>query len=136
MSQPVKLSDALVLDARIISELAERSIAGQIEYWARLGKAIEPLLSGERTLALRKSGEAKLLSTLIAEIESSEGQRRVADYLVTQPFPHYEPADGKPGYLVRIESNGTRTTGKFVNREFQPLVNMKAPARRKTTKKP
>jgi hypothetical protein len=134
MSQPVKLSDALVLDARIISELAERSIAGQIEYWARLGKAVEPLLSGERTLALRKSGETKLLSTLIAEIESSEGQRRVADYLAEQPYPHYEPAEGKPGYLVRIESNGTLTTGKFVNREFMPLAKEKIPAGRKVKK--
>jgi hypothetical protein len=126
MSQPVKLSDSLVLDARIISELAERSIAGQIEYWARLGKAVEPLLSGERSLALRKSGEAKLLSTLIADVDLTEGQQRVADYLATQPFPHYEPAEDKPGYLVRIESNGTRTVGKFVNREFTPLVKEKA----------
>jgi hypothetical protein len=134
MSQPVKLSDALVLDARIISELAERSIAGQIEYWARLGKAVEPLLSGERSLALQKSGAAKLLSTLIAEVESSEGQCRVADYLAEQPFPHYEAADNKPGYLVRIEANGTRTVGRFVNREFVPLVKEKVSAGRKTRK--
>lgn len=34
----------MVLDARLCSELTERSIAGQIEFWAALGKAIEPLL--------------------------------------------------------------------------------------------
>ena len=44
MSQPVKVSDSLVLDARLTGEVAERSIAGQIEFWARLGRAIEPLL--------------------------------------------------------------------------------------------
>ncbi len=33
MSQPVKLSDALVLDARITGKLVERSIAGQVEFW-------------------------------------------------------------------------------------------------------
>ncbi len=37
MSQPVKLTDALVLDARIAGEVVERSIAGQVEFWARLG---------------------------------------------------------------------------------------------------
>ena len=37
MGQPVKLSDALVLDARIAAEAQERSIAGQIEFWAKLG---------------------------------------------------------------------------------------------------
>ena len=44
MSQPVKLSDALVLDARLAGQALERSIAGQVEFWARLGRAIEPLL--------------------------------------------------------------------------------------------
>jgi hypothetical protein len=32
MSQPVKLSDQLVLDARLTGDVAERSIAGQIEF--------------------------------------------------------------------------------------------------------
>jgi hypothetical protein len=38
MSQPVKVSEALLLDARLAGEAPERSIAGQIEYWARLGR--------------------------------------------------------------------------------------------------
>ena len=46
MSQPVKLSDVLVLDARLTGQIGERSITGQIEYWANLGRAIEPLLRG------------------------------------------------------------------------------------------
>ncbi len=50
MSQPVKLSDGLVLDARLTGEIAERSIAGQIEFWANLGRAIEPLLKGDQAL--------------------------------------------------------------------------------------
>ena len=33
MSQPVKISDELILDARLTAEIAERSIAGQIEIW-------------------------------------------------------------------------------------------------------
>jgi hypothetical protein len=44
MSQPVKISDELIGNARRIAEIAERSIAGQIEFWAQLGRAIEPLL--------------------------------------------------------------------------------------------
>ena len=32
MGQPVKLSDKLVLDARIVGETTERSIAGQVEF--------------------------------------------------------------------------------------------------------
>jgi hypothetical protein len=128
MSQPVKLSDALVLDARITAQLAERSIAGQIEFWARLGRAVEPLLSGERSLALRKSGDAQPLSEALATVDSPAGRKRVADFLATQPFPHYEPARDRPGYLVRIEESGKRTIGRFVDREFQPLDQRKRTA--------
>jgi hypothetical protein len=121
MGQPVKLSDALVLDARLTGELTERSMAGQIEFWACLGRAIEPLLEGDKTLALRRSGDIRRLSELLSSVDSPEGQRRVVDYLTEQPFPHYEPLAGRPGLLVRIEEDGTRTVGRFVNRQFEPV---------------
>jgi hypothetical protein len=105
MSQPVKISDALVLDARLTGEVAERSIAGQIEFWA---------------LALRRSGDFKPLSECLQSVDSPEGRQRVFEHLKTRPYPHYEPA-ATPGLLVRIESNGKRTTGRFVNRKFQAV---------------
>ncbi len=121
MSQPVKLSDELVLDARLTAELAERSIAGQIEYWAQLGRAIEPLLEGSRALALRRAGRAVPLSECLSSIDSPEGRRRVVEYLESRPFPHYEPAPGGTGLLIRVAEDGTRTVGRFVGREFQAV---------------
>lgn len=124
MSQPVKVSDTLILDARLTAEIAERSIAGQIEFWARLGRAIEPLLRGDKAMALRRSGDSQPLSDLLQSVDSPAGHQRVADHLKTQPYPHYEPADS-PGLLVRIDADGRRTTGRFVNREFQPVKKAK-----------
>lgn len=124
MSQPVKISDALVLDARLTGEAAERSIAGQIEFWARLGRAIEPLLRGDQALALRRAGEARPLSDCLRDVDSPEGRRRVAEHLKTRLFPHYEPTES-PGVLVRIEENGRRTPGRFVNRHFEPIAKAK-----------
>ncbi len=121
MSQPVKLSDELVLDARLTAEVAERSIAGQIEFWAGLGRAIEPLLRGDQVLALRRSGDARPLSECLESVDTEDGRSRVADYLKSQPFPHYEPAPDAPGMLVRIEEDGTRTVGRFVNRQFEAV---------------
>jgi hypothetical protein len=120
MSQPVKLSDALVLEARLTSEVAQRSIAGQIEYWAQLGRAVEPLIDGATALALRRADAARPLSELLLSVDSPAGRRRVAEHLGRRPFPHYEPAPGRPGFLVRIQADGTRTLGRFVNREFRP----------------
>jgi ParD-like antitoxin of type II bacterial toxin-antitoxin system len=121
MSQPVKLSDSLVLDARLTAEIAQRSIAGQIEFWAGLGRAVEGLLRGREVLALRKADAARPLSECFETVDSPEGRQRVAEYLRTRPFPHYEAASEHPGFLLRIDSDGTRTVGRFVNRRFEPM---------------
>jgi hypothetical protein len=120
MSQPVKLSDEIVLDARLTAEVMQRSIAGQIEFWAQLGRAIEPLLEGARALALRRAGAVRPLSECLATVNSDQGLERVAAYLASRPFPHFEPMPGEPGLLVRIDEFGNRTVGRFVGREFQP----------------
>ena len=60
MGQPVKLSEALVLDARLAGEITERSIASQIEFWARLGRAIEVVLRTDDILRLKQRGGCAL----------------------------------------------------------------------------
>ena len=119
MGQPVKLSEALVLDARLTGEIAERSIAGQIEFWAGLGRAVESLLRADRALALKKRGEVTPLSACLDSIDTSAGRARLSAALLARPYPHFEPAPD-PGLLIRVEEDGTRTTGRFVRREFRP----------------
>lgn len=119
MGQPVKVSDSLVRDARLMGDAMERSIASQVEFWARLGRAIEPLLQGHQALALSQAGAAVPLSTCLAEVDTPEGRKRLREYLQQQPYPHYEPGPGS--LLVRIERNGKRTVGRFVNRKFQAV---------------
>ena len=121
MSQPVKLSDSLVLEARLAGATLERSIAGQVEFWARLGKSVELLLQGEQVLALCRQATARPLSECLDAVDSPAGRQRVADFLRSQPFPHYEPNPDRPGMLVRIDADGQRTVGRFVNRQFRPV---------------
>jgi hypothetical protein len=120
MGQPVKLSDALVLDARIVGEATERSIASQIEFWARVGKAVEGVLRGDRVLLLKQRGETAPLSELLKSVDSKAGRERVKAQQAARPFPHFEQAPSKPGYLIKIDDDGKRTVGRFVNREFRP----------------
>ena len=119
MSQPVKLSDGLVLDARLAGEVMERSIAGQVEFWARLGRSVETLLEGRKVFDLCRQHSAKPLSECFESTETPGGQERVNTFLKSQPFPHYEPHPITPGLLVRIDEHGRRTTGRFINRKFQ-----------------
>ncbi len=117
MSQPVKLSDDLVTDARTTAAIASRSIAGQIEHWARLGRAVELLLRGDRIEALGMAGQQSLSRT-VASIDTDSGRKRVLDYLAERPFPHFEPVPERRGWLYRIDEDGSRTVGRFVNRQF------------------
>jgi len=117
MSQPVKLSDELVCDARATSEFSDRSIAGQIEFWAQLGRSIEALLRGDGITALRQAG-SRPVSAAIAAVDTNEGRKKVHEYLNTRPFPHFESVPGENGLLCRIDEDGTRTVGRFVNRVF------------------
>ena len=41
------------------------------------------------------------------------------DQQAARPFPHFEPAPGKAGLLIRIDEDGKRTVGRFVGREFR-----------------
>lgn len=125
MSQPVKLSDGLILDARVASESVARSIAGQVEFWARLGRSVELMLNGRQTLALCRSGAAQPLSKLLRSVDSPEGRSRLADYLEKQPYPHYRPAAGRPGLLERTDADGRVTVGRFMNREFRTVGRQK-----------
>lgn len=121
MGQPVKLSDQLVDDARAVVPFSQRSLAGQIEFWAALGKSIEPLLRGDRALALRAGGQERPLSEIVATVDSPTGRQRVADHLAQRPYPHYKPVPGRPERVCRIEADGSETVGRFVNREFVPI---------------
>ncbi|MBT3312096.1 MAG: ParD-like family protein [Desulfobacterales bacterium] len=41
MPTAVKISDDLVAKAKIKSKVFKRSVAGQIEYWAKIGQIVE-----------------------------------------------------------------------------------------------
>jgi hypothetical protein len=121
MPQPVKLSDDLILDARTVGGWSRRSIAGQVEFWARLGKSIEPLLRGEQAVALQLAGAVRSLAEMIESVDTDAGRDRVRTYLESRPFPHFEACPDDAAMLIRIDEHGVRTRGRFVNRTFIEL---------------
>jgi len=68
MSNAVRVSDDLVKEAKIYGKIDKRSITGQIEYWARIGKCAEE--NPDLTYALIK--EIMLGAAELDEDDSSE----------------------------------------------------------------
>jgi hypothetical protein len=62
----------------------------------------------------------KPLSACLESEGTPAGRQRVFEYLKTRPYPHFEAAAGASGLLVRIEADGQRTVGRFVNRRLEP----------------
>jgi hypothetical protein len=121
MAQPVKLSEDLVLDARLTAEVNERSISSQVEYWARLGRAVEGVMHTRGVLALKRLGDAKPVSQSLAAVDTPAGRAKLEAVLAGRPFPHFEASKDRPGLLVKIDADGKRTVGRFVNRVFTPV---------------
>jgi hypothetical protein len=120
MSQLVPLSDNIVRNARVKSEITRRSVADQIEFWAQLGQVIEPLLQGTHHVGVPGTETVRPLSECLASVDTEDGRRRTKAHLQSQPFPHYEPVSAGQRLVARVDQDGTRTLGRFVGREFRP----------------
>jgi len=121
MSQPVKLSDGLVNEARVAGAVMQRSIAGQVEFWASLGMTMERLMNGAEAASVRSKSTALSLSESIASVNKPEGRQRLATYLASKPFPRFVADPVQARVFIREDADGTRTPGRFLGREFIAL---------------
>ena len=69
---------------------------------------------------VKPSDKAQPLSDIVKSISAAEGRARTKRYLASRPFPHFETARDRPGSIIKIDEDGTRTVGRFVNRKFRP----------------
>lgn len=140
MGMPVKLSDELVLAARMEAEATDRTITSQIEHWAKLGRAAEAQLSYGEVVQLKlgaaaagAAGNPPARATALSRLESvahgETGRDSVLAALRAQGRPVYEAAPDQPGFVVRVDPDGTRTVGRFEGRQF--VVRDPAPVRRR-----
>lgn len=137
MGMPVKLSDELVLAARYEAKNADRSITGQIEHWAKLGKAIETMLRVPDIRALKGDLSAPPVQTdagdlrsrvleALNQVVSSPDREAVRRRIAASGQPVYESDPQDPQRIIRIAPDGTRTFGRFKGRTFVPETGSKA----------
>lgn len=112
MPQPVKLSDSLVQAARDVAPDADRSIAGQIEHWARLGRAAESRLSVDEAVRWKRGEWASAIREPAMPLADDAGgtswrtAEGVQHRAIARPRPLHRgappgPSAGFPDWLER-----------------------------------
>jgi hypothetical protein len=133
MGMPVKLSDDLVQSARLEAAATDRSITAQIEHWAKLGRAVETALRHADVLALKRSNgdllksfsdpsERETVHALLERIATTTDRSAVLEKLRARGKPVYATDPRYPSMIVRIDPDGGRIPGHFVDRHFVPAA--------------
>lgn len=128
----IKVSAELAESARDAAEAADRSLTGQIEHWAKIGRAAEAVMPAPVAAALKRcAGD-------LNAIEDGSMRQRAFDALEalrTKPpgeirnligltkNPAFEPDPENPDSIIRVNPDGTRTHGTMKGRKFVPATS-------------
>ncbi len=118
---PVKLSGELVEEARSSASLFHRSLTGQIEHWAAIGRAVEAQLPGDSlTRLLERVGGTMKIGRVADAAQRQQVMTVLAEFLAkttddgawlheisTRGVPLYGTKAGK---IVRLNPDGSRET--------------------------
>ncbi len=129
MPVAIKISTELAEAARTEAVHADRSLTGQIEHWAKLGRIAEAQMTAPVVHVLKRTQgrldeieDPQLKSQVLAAFESflhlsPEKKRSLMDL---DKQVRFEPDPDKPGSLIRITPDGQRTEGRMEGRLFLP----------------
>ncbi|NOU22664.1 MAG: hypothetical protein HOO93_12940 [Methyloglobulus sp.] len=133
-ASPIRLQENLMQSAVLAGKRHHRSASEQIEYWAELGRSVAAELNPDVLMSVA-SGLARIKVEPIygepinpdevlqaLEIERQQG---TLSQKVTGSVVKYQASRIHPGYLERIEMDGTITTGQFQNGSFITLADIK-----------
>lgn len=129
MSTAIRLDDQLVRAAEVEAANHKRTPPKQIEYWADIGKAVSRFASSSDLLALMQGiaqvsilppQSASVASDSVFEQLEKNRQQGTLGQKVTRAKYRFEASQSHPGLLDRVESDGSRQTGHFLDGEFVP----------------
>jgi len=138
MPSPVKVSDKLLALAKAEARGTHRSATAQIEHWATLGRAVEVLVAYRDVLALKRAGQTLPVPAFVARDAVHEVLARLVEGVDREDVkariraagtPLYTIDPDRPGRIVEIQADGTRTPGRLDGRRFVPAGGKTAPRR-------
>lgn len=130
----LRIDEDLVLQAEREARIQNRSKAKQLEYWAKIGKAISSKLTVADVFAVSQGIKTIKLEVppavqsnpvnsdaVFNDLENDRNTGHLAEK-VTSARVYYEVSIEHPGYLDRVDAvTQKRQAGSFINGEFKAL---------------
>ena len=128
-TRSLRIDENLVIQAKRQAKIQHRSINGQVEYWAKLGKAIASRMSAADVFAVTQGLKKLRLEpadnrsidpgTVLEELESDRNSEFSEKPITSAPF-YFEMSVSHPGLLDRVDTKtGERQIGQFKNGSFE-----------------
>lgn len=123
---PLRIDSDLVNEARESAALMDRTATAQIEFWAKLGRVMEGVLTHDAIVTVKQASRVKNLDELLAIVTTPDGKKRALAVIRRHKGPTYSAGPGEPGVVIESMPDGARRRGRFVNRRFTALPAVKA----------
>ena len=128
----IKVSASFAESVRAAAGAADRSLTGQIEHWAKLGRAAEEVMPAPVAAALKSSGgnlaaiEDETLRKRVLEALRSLREGRhyegTRDYLFSLGQPLFENDPDDPEGVIQVFKDGRRVKGRMDGKQFVPAA--------------
>ena len=124
---PVRLQDDLMQAAKLTGERFHRSTAEQIEYWADIGRKVSTVLDPDTLISIATGLTLVKVEPIygkpidpddVCNLLEAQRQQGTLTQAVTGSAIKYQSSLTQPGYLERIDQNGSVLVGQFENGEF------------------
>jgi ParD-like antitoxin of type II bacterial toxin-antitoxin system len=120
-SVPLRIDSDLVNHARSAGALFDRPPTAQIEHWAKLGRVLDNILSGESAAKVKQRGNVVDLDQVVALSQTEKGRKKALAMIAKHAGPVYEADPKTPDLLVERRADGSVRRGRFSNRQFVPV---------------
>ena len=118
---PLRIDTSLVNQARTAGSLFERPPTAQIEFWAKLGRAVEAVMTGGGVATVKQLARVEKIDEVLALTRTERGRQLARAAIARHKGPIYSVDPDSPVVMIETQPDGTVRRGKFAHRRFVPM---------------
>lgn len=128
---PYRLDAQLVDSAKAAGSILSRTTAEQLEYWAKIGKAIDAvinpgqvaeLLTGIASVRVEPKQSPYVDPTMLFDEVDQQRDSGALSEAIASHGARYQASTHHPGLLEQVSPDGSVRVGRFINGTFEMVA--------------